>query len=294
MKSAFLIAAHKNPNQVKNLAYFLSQDGDGVFIHVNKRNNDVYNQLVSTIGNNKNIHIITDRVKIYWGGVGLVLASLNLLQTANNTDHFDYFHFITGQCVPLKTPKQINMFFEENNVKEFIDNFSLPNKTWGPEDGGLDRLQYYWINGASVFVRSINKTFRIIQKKLHLKRKMVGTFYGGCGWFSLSNNCVNYILTYLKNNPDFKKRFNHTGIPDEIFYQTVVMNSPFAAHVINDSLRYLNWKSENTRHPQTIRFEDVPKIFENKKNIFARKFDENSDIEALQAIYKNNNFEYTK
>ena len=33
---------------------------------------------------------------------------------------------------------------------------------------------------------------------------------------------------------------------------------------------------------------------ENKKNIFARKFDENSDIEALQAIYKNNNFEYTK
>jgi hypothetical protein len=71
-------------------------------------------------------------------------------------------------------------------------------------------------------------------------------------------------------------------IPDEIFFQTVLMNSPYKNGIIYDNLRYIIW-SPGSRHPATLNiryFED----FMNSNKLFARKFDTNIDADVLDMI----------
>ena len=45
-------------------------------------------------------------------------------------------------------------------------------------------------------------------------------------------------------NPDYVRFFEHVFVPDELFFQTIIMNSPLRDTVENDDLRYLDWSRE--------------------------------------------------
>jgi Core-2/I-Branching enzyme len=68
-------------------------------------------------------------------------------------------------------------------------------------------------------------------------------------------------------------------IPEEIFFQTVLMNSPFKNQIENDNLRYIIWQSPS-RHPEILRKSDFSGCI-NSKKLFARKFDCTVDEEVL-------------
>ena len=49
--------------------------------------------------------------------------------------------------------------------------------------------------------------------------------YGGSFFCALSASCVRYVRDYAAENPDLIKYFHTMAGPDELFFQTVLVNS---------------------------------------------------------------------
>ncbi|MBC7864822.1 MAG: hypothetical protein IAF38_17745 [Bacteroidia bacterium] len=283
MKLAFLILAHKNPHQIARLARALTGEDDYVFIHIDKRATEVNKTADDYLSADPLVYFLSDRFAVDWGSYNQIKATLALLKTAYETEKFDYFFLISGQDIPLKSVAQMKLFLEQHKGKEFLHHSQLPDmEKWKGDNGGLNRMQYFWMNGK---LGKYSGYIHLLQKKTGWLRSVNQmNLFGGANWFNLSNKAVSFMLTYLNENPEFLKRFKFTRCADEIFTQTLLMNSPLAANVVNDCLRYVNWV-DGPEYPKTLRKEDVEKIFSNPNNLFARKFDETVDKEIIEMIY---------
>ncbi len=78
------------------------------------------------------------------------------------------------------------------------------------------------------------------------------------------------------------KHFSYSLCPDELFLQTIILNSPFATNVINNNCRYTEW-DQSSAHPRILTVADFDKISSADK-LFARKFDPTLDAAILDLI----------
>ena len=85
----------------------------------------------------------------------------------------------------------------------------------------------------------------------------------------------------MSENPDYVRFFEHVFVPDELFFQTIIMNSALRDTVVNDNLRYVDWTREPA--PAVSTRDDLTALLE-LGQLFARKFDETVDREVLDAL----------
>lgn len=78
----------------------------------------------------------------------------------------------------------------------------------------------------------------------------------------------------------YERFFRHSFIPDESFFQTVIMNSDFRGTVVNDYLRTINMQPKGV---QIFRERDYDFLV-NSGGLFARKFDEAVDPVFLDRL----------
>ena len=77
--------------------------------------------------------------------------------------------------------------------------------------------------------------------------------------------------------------FVDTMFPDESFAQTIIMNSPFAATVVNENKRYIYWPKKHGSTPAILDMEDLVPII--KANVFfIRKVDPVISGKLLDAL----------
>lgn len=74
----------------------------------------------------------------------------------------------------------------------------------------------------------------------------------------------------------------HTRCADELFLQTVVMNSNLKSRVTGYNLRHIDF---NRGRPYTWREEDLSELL-NSKDLFARKFNEDVDGIVIEKLYQ--------
>lgn len=110
--------------------------------------------------------------------------------------------------------------------------------------------------------------------------------WGGSQWWALPYDAVNYIDNFVKENPQYYDFHKFTFIPDEIFFQTIIMNHPeFSRRVINHRLKYLDW----SRDIKPMVFNDeyldyFTPICLNPFFLFARKFETETSNNILNQI----------
>jgi len=98
MKIAYMIQAHKNFEQIKFLVESLLYKQNGIFIHIDKKNDKLYRKLKDYYINNDNVNIIDNRVSVNWSGFSQVEATINLMEEIDKIDKtYDYISFISGQ-----------------------------------------------------------------------------------------------------------------------------------------------------------------------------------------------------
>lgn len=88
---------------------------------------------------------------------------------------------------------------------------------------------------------------------LYGKRKFPTEFipYGGSAWWCLSKDAIQYIYNFVKENEEFVEFFDYVFLPDEIFFQTILLNSPLKENIVNQSLTYDNWIAGGS-HPKIL------------------------------------------
>jgi len=219
------------------------------------------------------------------------MAIVLLMTEASKNREYEFFHLITGSDLPAKSLQVFKHFFEEHRDKNYMHYFPLPapGNHWG-EDGGLGRINYFYFINNFLDIRNTKYTAVRIDRKLrklhsqYLPKRRFSFFeqlYGGSTYWSLSADAVNYAVNFFKQEPAYLRGFRFTLIGEEIFLQTLLLNTQ-EIKVENNYLRFMRWDEYGTKPEILVEsdFESLqqPEIF------FARKFDENISGSLIDRI----------
>ncbi|NLE24733.1 MAG: beta-1,6-N-acetylglucosaminyltransferase [Clostridiaceae bacterium] len=288
MKTAYLILTHDNPKHFHRLTNALSSMSSTCFVHVDKKTSirDYDNGATSSV------YFLQERVKVYRGHFSHIVAILLMIEKAlEHPNRYGRFVLISGTDYPLRSQEYIRRFFEENPKTEFMNITKMPNNSVGKP---LSRLYGYNPTPTrprfylEIIIRAILKRLHIIPRTRDYQ-KALGELvpYAGDEWWALTRGACEYIHNFVDKNPKLLNFYKHTRVPDEMFFQTILGNSPFM-HNIARNVTYTDW-SDRTGSPAWITEEHL-KAYRTKmlyaddtfgkgELLFARKFrDESEDI----------------
>ena len=317
MRIAYLIMAHNHPDHLLRMVNALDRKGAAFYIHIDSKTDELPFQAL--LGSRGNVHFLCDRVSANWMGFSLIEVSLRLLGLAVSHG-FDYCLQLSGADYPIKSNDYLFSFFEKADM-EYITFWRLEDRpSW------VHKVQYYYFidaipirdwsnNRETVYWRRLFwgrffKYQRYMPRRKFLKNMVP---YGGSDWWSLSYDCAAYVLKFVKENPGYKRFYKYTHSPCELFFQTIILNSHWAARVENHdnyqkwsaerarkntpsetemlpeeafNYRYIDWSGEMTgerERPAILDERDWEKI-KNSNCHFARKFDPKRSARLLDMI----------
>lgn len=276
MKQAILITAYKNYHHLEEIIQCFDANFE-LFIHLDKKSK-ISNAELARLRKYEIVKLLEQKYKVNWGGFHHLKSILYLTNQALKNPENQYFHLITGHDFPIKRNAYFVDYFQKNKSIEFIEHHNVPFSGW-PGNDGMDRIEYY--NFYDVWNAKIHNQFEKIafairlQKKIGFKRKIsskMPKLYGGSTYWSLSRDCVSYVMVFTKKNKWFFNRFKYTFCAEEFYFQTLIMNSHFADKVVNNNLRYIDWVARNGNNPAVLDETDFEKL-QDTNAVFARKFD---------------------
>ena len=280
MKICYLILAHNNFRHLDRLINALDGTDCTFFIHLDKKVVQKY------FPQYNNVEVIPERTDINWGGFNMVEATLALMKRGlEYSPGADYYVLISGVDYPIRSKEFLHQQLEKG--KEYIDIAPVP-VPFKP----IERYGYYYFDYDRRNLKHYNPKFlaEVLLKKLKIKRKAPFRVYAGTQWFALTRECVQYILTTVREDKRYTDFFHHTLVPDEAFFQTIIGNSPFLQNTAA-SLTYTDWEVAvppaiiEERHidflENHIEFNDE---YGQRFPYFARKFNDGSEklLEEIQ------------
>lgn len=285
-KHAYLIIAHDNFDILEKQFKLLDDERNDLYVHIDAKcqnfDFDYYKNLIS-----KGTITLIPSIDVKWGDWTQVIVELNLLEAACQQEHA-YYHLISGVDLPIKTQNYIHEYFNQNGGVQYVGFIHNHNN--------MDRIKYYhFVNTREsfhemTFVRKLQYLMNTVlvqaQKVIRINRLRKYNLKVGKGsnWFSITHEFAKYVV----RQRDFILTLcKYSTCADEIFLQTLLINSPFYLkqydeYQYNSNLRLIDWKRGN---PYTFTKEDYEMIM-NSDAIFARKFSESKDKDIVNAIYE--------
>lgn len=279
MKVAILIHVHRDPQQLIRLVDRLLHPNVDIYVNVDAKANRADFRCVV----NEKVFFIENSIEVTWGRFSQVQQILNSFQEIQDSkNNYSHIIFISGQDYPIKLIDRIVQFLKENEGKSFID-YHLVSKDKKDEWRNVIHRRFeYWYFLPANDIRS-KEFVRKIYRLLGYKRKYPTDeiYYGAC-WFTLTSDAVSYILNYVQSNPSIIKFFQHTGCADELFFQSILLNSPLSEKMINNHYRYIDWEKGGNR-PKDLTIADYDKIKESEA-WFVRKINPQIDKSLVDLL----------
>jgi hypothetical protein len=269
LRLAYLILAHEQPEQLARLVDRILDEDAHVFIHVDKKTN--IRPFLDALGHipnpwkKTNLHLAARRRKVAYFGFSTVEATLTLMKQASGFGSFSRYTLLSGADYPIRTNSEIRDILSANR-QEFIAYWRIDDRpSW------RHKLEHYFLTDL-VPVRNLKRPrlrrfWRIHQSlpylfwsafNRHRHRFPIRRYpfpelvpYGGSQWWSLTDECVRYLLDFVDKRRDVVRFFRYVQCPDEMFFQTILMNSPFAERAANFD-RYRRWSEERKSDPDAL------------------------------------------
>lgn len=281
MRICYVILAHKLPHQLVRLVERLQTASATFLIHIDaKAGREVVDPIRSGLDQMENVHFLRSHV-CHWGEFGLVTASLEGIRTiVEQRMPSDQAVLLSGQDFPIKRNDEISDVLGRAGDRSYLGYFPLPYDGW--PYGGMNRVDRWYVRLRG---RRVELPPASVANRLGGPRRpfLPGLQpYGGPMQWSLSAEALAYVYDYVQQHPAFVRFFRRTLIPDELFFQTLLLNSPMATRVINAELHHIEW-SPGADHPNVLTVEDLPRL-QTSEALFARKFDSGADADVLDLI----------
>ncbi|MCB2293944.1 beta-1,6-N-acetylglucosaminyltransferase [Clostridium algoriphilum] len=290
MEIAYCIICHRNTKILRTTIGILSNGNNNIYLHVDKKAD------IKDFNEYKNkVNFIEGNIDVTWASYSQIECMLLLLREASRKK-YDYICLLSGDCLPLKNNNEIKDFFSKNNGKEFVGIQKECNRNELENNIKYEHKGLCFKRNKSV-LQSI--VFKIQSKIIPLRRskgsKMLPKLYKGPNWFCLSGGLCNYILEFLEKNKWYQTAFEKSFCADEVFFQTIIMNSKYKDKIYkyevnyddnHMALRYIDWNS-GPQYPKILTIDDFEniKMKQNSDCIFARKFNEDIDIDNYKKSF---------
>ena len=295
MKVAYLVIAHNQPALLARLVRTLGCEWAYFFIHI-----DAKSELASFQGlltGCRNVIFLEGerRVNVQWGGFSQVQATLNLLATAEAFDsRFSRYTLLSGCDFPIKPLAVIRKRFGSDQEFMRIDRH-LDQESASVDKHSLNAQRYFFMD------MPLPRTIKLRLLSGWIPRRPYSgiPLYHGAQWWSLSGACVRYVMQFVRKTPSYSTFCRHLLAPDEIFFHSIVKQSPFAKRISHDFERaaslaafyasndhgchYIDWNAQQKVLPKILTREDIPEL-KRSPAMFARKFDAVRSLELLQIL----------
>lgn len=313
MKLAALFMTHKNMGQVKHLLKFFENSGVECFVHIDRKYKGDFLRARELLERQSNVHVLVKRYSGTLSDWSLVRITMLLAEFAvefadKNGLVFNCYGLFSGQDYPIKQWKDFWRALNQKESGSFIDisrygENGIADMFNKPRYWKIQNFLYTYIK--NIYLRNLMKMpVYIIEKLLaaacgkpsNRLKKMGIDIFQGSAWWIINDMTIKWILKeYKKGNSKYIKIIQNTTTPEEHFFQTMCMMSPWKKQFsIGDNKHiFCNFTPAGkpiTGHPYTIQIEDIMKKEEwmdCPSYFFARKFDMETDADAIEWIDKN-------
>jgi len=143
MKLAYIILAHKLPEQLIRLVNTLNVYDPTIMIHIDRRTDPaIYQTIYDAFEQHKNVFFLKRHIS-KWGQMGCVQALLEGIKEIHEKGiAFDYLINLSGQDYPIKPIGQIHDILEKNNGQSYIRWNTIPYISHPHID---DWIRYYHV-----------------------------------------------------------------------------------------------------------------------------------------------------
>lgn len=268
-KLAYLIVAHHQPNHLARLIQALDDEHSYFFIHIDEKVSLAPFQ--AAVGQRDNLVFLPNRVNIQWATFSIVQAMLNLLQTAVASGHlFTYYTVLSGNDYPIKHKQEIYRQLQASDCQFLRIDRKLTDEP---------------TNSHRHFIKDLpqGRYFGDL------------TPYHGSMYWSLTADCIRFVLNFVANNPDYVAIHQHVFAPDEVFFHTLVKHSPFAGAITHDfsdgsypdhvhhGNHFIDWSGRRKRARLTLDEADFDDLLASPA-LFARKFNQQTSSKLLDLL----------
>lgn len=281
MKHAYLIIAHNEFELLNKLIYLLDDECHDIYIHIDLKSSSSGINGLNYVAKYSKVKVFK-QIAITWGHESQVYCQMLLLKEAISTGQYDYFHFLSGTDLPIKSNKYIQKFFYDNRGKEFIHfDRNIPTQKDKDRINVYHYLSRYYkkynnkilnklifkLDDGIVGLQKILK-FNKYPESVHIQK--------GCNWVSITNTLGRYLLDHIE---EIKFMVKNSKCADEIFIQTLVENSNFKNNLYYKGydnnyeacMRLIIWEGKHSNSPKILNEDDV-ELLKKSKLLFARKF----------------------
>jgi hypothetical protein len=295
---AFVVSTYHLPDQAIRLVGRLSSvPGSTVLVHHDGAASDTSAALLEAgVRDLPNVVMLPRQVCRYatFDHVRVTLAGIAWL--VEHDVEFDHVVLMTGQCYPIKPVDVVAAWFADRVGRSVMEVQQLPHPTW--PDGGYNRVDA-WVLPVAM-ARLPTPVRRLLPKragwlavpkpsllrhrlggslKVHVPPS-VGTLYGGLGYWAMAREHAHYVHTH---KAPYERFFRHGYIPDELFFQTMLMNSPHRDEIDSERIHLVDFHRQGGMNPYIWRADDMAMIAASDRPL-ARKFDERVDGRVLDRI----------
>lgn len=287
MRHAFMIMAHNNWNQLRTLLSLLDDERNSIDVHIDARSKDFDASKFNGVLKHASL-TFAPRVKVTWGGSSQIQCELALLRRAVACE-CDYYHLLSGADLPLHDMDYIDDFFKSHRGQEFVDFCEI----------GSDMLQstrervslfHPFQNMLGRNCRYVEWLSKRFQRSMGVDRlkEHAEVLAKGAQWYSITHG---FALWVVDQWAAYRRLFQYSWCADELFMQTMLMNSPFRENIWHPQadddyrsiMRLIDWKRGN---PYVFHSSDYNELITSPM-LFARKFDERVDEGIIEDLARN-------
>lgn len=299
-RHAYCIIAHNDRHCLETLLEMTDDSRNDIYLLPDRKSPPSLTEGLRCSRARLNVIPKEKRVDIRWGGNSQIKAELTLMEAVVETGGYDFVHLLSGVDLPLKTQDEIHAFFD--NAPKGANFIELD------EGENIDRhlnnvtSRYYPFiehqrkvgSGVAATVRLMTArlarhAFLGLQKAVGYKRDWHGLRLGkGLNWASMSEDFCRYLVEQRRF---ILKRFRGVPCADEIYKQTMALNSRFDATIHaysrgnSEGIRLMDWKRGNIKagNPYVWRMEDWEEL-DTAFEPFARKFSSSEDKAVIDRL----------
>ena len=240
MKIAYLMMCHKDPAQIKRLTERLLKTGD-VIIHVDKKSD--ITPFIELLKNEENVYFVKNRIDVSYAGFTMAKVYLEMLEYAYNSEKgYDRFVFMTGQDYPLMKDSEIIEEFSSHKDTEYIMAYKIATSTI-PTD--KNKVECKWYLDTKIHNKFLRRCYLSIMYRVFTKHgirrkrqvpfsgKLVEPYFGQM-LSAFTRQGAKLLIDTYRNDKKFNKVMKHVYPAVEIYWQTVIFNSPLREKTIQN------------------------------------------------------------
>lgn len=283
LKHAYCIIAHNEPRLLEVLMGMIDDGRNDIFLLLDK---DADLSACNIRTERAGLYLVP-RMSIYWGDISQVKAELSVFSCAFEHGPYAIYHLISGVDLPVKSQDYIHDIIRKHPHTEFID------FAYGVHNSKdlVRKTRYYHCFIPYRFSHKKNRMVRNLaslcgrlllcfQQFLRVRRSFDMPIRKGANWCSITHELCGWLV---QRKDYILKTFKYVLCPDEMFVQSLVMDSPFKDNLYHPTnkgdscnLRAIDW---NRGFPYTWGTQPVGKdgktdlhLLKESKALFARKF----------------------